>query len=156
MAELARSSACVQLGHGHPEFQLASRAFETGSLEPVLEHRLDPFVEARLADVVQRLRAAWLAGPALLWGDIYPIREAAVAKIDKRVATTLARGFFQFSQFLAGFEVLALELKKSGIVREQSLLSLEKLLHESGCFFVDESLVAGGGEAFGDVSRCGD
>ena len=95
---------------------------------PVLERRLDPLVEARLAEVVQRLRASWLAGPALLWGEIYPIRDVARDEFDKRVATTLVTGFFQFSQFLAGFEVLVLHLEHRGVVSEQSLLGLQKLI----------------------------
>lgn len=117
---------------------LASRAFKSDSAEPASEHRFDPLVEARLTEVVQRLRASWLAGPALLWGDVHAIREMPISNVDKRVATTLASGFLQFSQFLAGFEVLTLELKKSGVVSEQSLLCMEQLLHDGRCFFTDE------------------
>lgn len=92
------------------------------------EHRLDPLVEARLTEVVKRLRAAWLAGPALLWGDVHPIQEIARTDFEQRVAATLSDGFFQFSQFLAGFEVLVLHLEHRGVVSEQSLLGLQQLI----------------------------
>ena len=121
-----------------------------------LEHGLDPLVEARLADVVQRLRACWIAGPARLWTDIHSIREMPAGEFDKRVATTFASGFFQFSQFLAGFEVLVLELQKSGVVSKKTLLSLEQLLQKGGGFFVDEVGVAGCAQSLGNVSSCGD
>lgn len=123
---------------------LACGALKTVRPESALQHRLDPLVEARLTDVVHRLRKTWIGGPADLWTDIHTVREASVSDVDKRVTTTLARGFFQFSQFLAGFEVLALELKESGIVCEQSLLGLEQLLHDSGCFFADERPISDG------------
>ena len=71
--------------------------------ELTVEHHLDPLVQARLAEVVHRLRRAWIDGPALQWGLIYPIRELASADFDKRIAGALVQGFFQFSQFLAGF-----------------------------------------------------
>ena len=106
-----------------------------------VEHRLDPFVQARLADVVHRLRASWLAGPALLWGDVHPIRKLAGTDLDQRVATALARGFLQFSQLLAGFEVLVLELKQGGVVSEKRILGIEQLLNESTCRFVDEGRI---------------
>ena len=122
----------------------ACRAFESDGAESTDEYRLDPLIEARLTEIVQRLRRTWIYGPAGLWTDIHAVREASVADIDKRVTTTLARGFLQFSQFLAGFEVLVLELEKSGVVSEQSLLGLEQFLHDRGCFFADESAVSDG------------
>lgn len=121
-----------------------------------IEHHFSSVVEARLAEVVLRLRGSWLAGPALLWGEIHPIREISGSDFERRVATTLAGGFLQFSQFLAGFEVLALELQKSGVVSEQALLSLEQLLHQGGGAFVDEGGVADCAHPFGDISRSGD
>ena len=98
----------------------------------VVEHHLSAVVEARLAEVVGRLRASWLAGPALLWGDVHSIREVARDEFDKRVAATLAGGLFQFSKLLAGFEVLLLQLQERGVVREQTLLGLEQLLQKGG------------------------
>lgn len=141
------------------DLTLAARAYQPiGDTheECASEHGFDPFVEARLTDVVHRLRRSWLAGPALLWGDVHPIRELARGDLEKRVATALASGFFQFSQFLAGFEVLALELQKSGVVSEKSLLGLEKLLQKGGGPFVDEGRVAQSAHSLGDVSRGGD
>lgn len=121
-----------------------------------LKHGLDPLVEARLADVVQRLRACWIAGPAGLWADVHSIREMSAGEFDKRVTTTLASGFFQFSQFLAGFEVIVLELQKSGVVSEKTLLGLEQLLQKGGGFFVDEVRVASCAQSLGNVSCSGD
>lgn len=91
------------------------------------EHGFDPLVEAKLAQVVQRLRAAWLAGPALLWDDIHPIHKVARSELEKRIAGTLAGGFAQFSQLLCGFEVLLLQLQQLRVVREQTLLGIEQL-----------------------------
>lgn len=139
--------------------RLAGRANETirhTHHERACEHGFDSLVEARLTDVVQRLRRSWLVGPALLWDEIHPIRELAGSELEKRIATTLAGGFFQFSQFLAGFEVLALELQERGVVREQSLLGLEQLLQKGGSPFVDEGGVAQSAHSLGDISRSGD
>lgn len=123
---------------------------------PEVEHHLSPIVEARLTEVVTQLRSAWLAGPALLWECIHPIHEVARSDFERRVAATLAGGFFQFSQFLAGYEVLALQLKERGVVSEQTLLGLEKLLQKSRGSLADEGRVAQGAHSFGDVSRGSD
>ena len=93
-----------------------------------LENNLSPAVEARLTDVMQRLRAAWIAGPALIWSDIHPINEMPLREFEKRVATTLRQGFFEFSQFLSGFEVLLLQAHQLRVVREEAVLGLEQLL----------------------------
>lgn len=118
-----------------------------------LEHHLSPVVEARLADVVRRLRGSWLAGPAQLWSGIHPVRELAETEVDQRVSGALARGFLQFSQFLAGFEVLLLELEHRGVVSEQRLLSLEQLIVQGRHFFRDEIEVAQADHGHGDVLR---
>lgn len=121
-----------------------------------LKHRLSPVVEALLTNVVGRLRASWLAGPALLWADVHPIRQVAASDVDQRVATLLADGFFQFSQFLAGFEMLVLQLQEQGVVREQALLSLEQLLEERRRTFVDQRTVPHRTDSLGDVPRSSD
>lgn len=95
---------------------------------PELENNFSPIVEARLADVMRRLRSAWLAGPALCWGDVHSVCPLATTDVDKRVSTALRDGFFSFSQFLCGLEQLLLEFKQLGVVREQSILSLEQLI----------------------------
>jgi hypothetical protein len=92
------------------------------------QNRLDPLVEARLTEVVHGLRKAWIAHMAGFWSDIHPIDKVARSDFEKRIATTLSDGFFQFSQFLCGFEVLTLQLRELGIVSEQTVLSLEQLL----------------------------
>lgn len=122
----------------------------------IVQCNLSPVVEARLTQVVQRLRGSWLAGPALLWGDVHSIREVAGGEFDERVTTTLASGFFQFSQFLAGFEMLVLELQKSGVVSEKSLLGLEQLLQQGRGLFVDEGGIAGCTQSLGDIASSGD
>lgn len=102
------------------------------SATPHLQDRLAPLVEARLAEVVQRLRSAWLAGPALLWDDVRSVDELTGTDLEKRVARLLGQGFFQFSQFLAGFEVLLLQLHQLRVVREETVLGLEKLIVDLG------------------------
>lgn len=41
-------------------------------------------VIARLTEAVHRLRASWLAGPALLWSDIYSIDKCAGGYLEYR------------------------------------------------------------------------
>lgn len=136
---------CIAPSRGQPE-------------ELTVEHHLDPLVQARLAEVVHRLRRAWIDGPALQWGLIYPIRELARADFDKRIAGALVQGFFQFSQFLAGFEVLVLELEHRGVVREQSVLGLEKLLVDGGYLLGDQIEISNTKRDLPDLfccSKCG-
>lgn len=127
---------------------------------PGLEHHLSPAVVATLADVVLRLRRAWLAGPALLWGDVHPIRRAARGELEKRVATAVARGFLQSSDFFAHLEMLLLELQERGVVSEQALLGLEQLVVQGRYTFADERVVPdaqqGLGHAGSGSDRAGD
>lgn len=99
-----------------------------GNVFADVEYRLDPLIEARLTDIVLRLRSSWIAGPAQLWGDIYPIRMELLGDGEKRIATALFQGFFQFSQLLAGLEVLLLQSQQLGVVRKEALLGLEQLI----------------------------
>lgn len=112
------------------ELLFASGAFQRNDSPLILlsEHALCTLVEARLAEVMQRLCTAWRAGPAVLWRAIHSIDKNAVGNLKKRVATTLRQGFLQFSQFLCGFEVLLLKLHELSVVREQSVLGFEQLL----------------------------
>lgn len=91
-----------------------------------LKDNFDPLTEARLAEIVHRLRADWIASMAGHWTDVYTVHKISRGDLEKRISTTLRQGFFQFSQFLAGFEMIVLQLKQLGIVREQTLLGLEK------------------------------
>jgi hypothetical protein len=125
----------------------ASCVFDDGAHE----HSLDPLVKALLTNVVRRLRGSWLTGPALLWGDIHPVRKVVTGEFDKRIATTLVQGFAQFSEFLAGFEMLVLELEQRGVVTEQRILGLEKRIVEGGCLFCDEFEVSDAKQCFSDV-----
>lgn len=93
-----------------------------------LEHALDPPVEARLTDVVHRLRSAWISGPAALWGDIHPIHKDALGDFEKRIALSLRERFFEFGQLLCGFEVLVLKLEELRRKRENALLRGTELL----------------------------
>lgn len=119
--------------------------------EVALQHHLSPIVEALLTNVVKRLRASWLAGPALLWGDIHPISIVAPGEADQRVAVALRESFFQFSSLLAGFEILVLELEKTGVVSEQSILHLEQRFVESGCFLRKQVEVSNSSDGLGHV-----
>lgn len=93
---------------------------------PEIHDGSDPAVEARLAEVVLRLRAAWRAGPALLWGDLFPLREVAGSQFEKLVTIALVESFLEYSQLLCGLEVLLLKRQHLGVVSEQSLLSLQQ------------------------------
>lgn len=101
----------------------------TNSVEiSFLQDDFDPLIEARLTEIVHRLRADWISSMAGHWTDIYTVDESSRGNLEKRISTTLRQGFFQFSQFLAGFEVLILQLQQLGVVREQTLLGLEKFV----------------------------
>lgn len=125
-----------------------------------LQDHLSPIVEARLTDVVRRLRCAWIAGPALLWHDICAIRELVGSDLDKRVAATVEDGFFEFSQFLAGLEVFVLKLEQLRVVGEQPLLSLEQLrveVHNGPRKLIEISNAQRGlSELLGSSDRSGD
>lgn len=88
----------------------------------------DPLIVARLADVVGRLRRDWIAHMAIHWGDIHTIDEDARGELEQRVAITLREGFFSFGQLLCGFEVLLLNEQQVGLMLEESILGLEKLV----------------------------
>lgn len=85
-------------------------------------------IEARLADVVRRLRGDWIAGPGGRWPEICAIHADSLSDLEKRIATTLRQGFFEFGQLLCGFEVLLLQGKHSRLELEQAVLRLEKLV----------------------------
>ena len=121
-----------------------------------LEHHFSPVVQARLTHVVGALRGAWLAGPAQLWGQIHPIREAAGTELDQRVAVALRQNFFCFGQFLCGVEQLLLQAEKLGVVSEQSVLGLEKLCVHTGHLFSDQVPVANTQQAGADGFGCRD
>lgn len=91
-----------------------------------LQDGLDPAVIARLTDVMLGLRRQWLASCAESWGGICAISESPGADLEERIATTVRFGFSQFSQFLTGIEVLALQLHELAGVREETLLGLEQ------------------------------
>lgn len=83
-------------------------------------------VPTDLTEMVLRLRDLWIALPASL--DVAAVCERAVSDVDKRVAVLLRDGFFEFSQFLCGLEILALQLQEHGVVSEQTLLGCQQLL----------------------------
>lgn len=143
-----------------PETALADGAIERDGavVGGPLEHGLDPLIEARLADVVSRLRADWIIHIAGYWGDIHPIHKDALGQLDKRVATTLREGFFHFSQLLCGLELLLLKDQQVTVVLEHRVLSLEKLvvkLSDNRRHFVEIAHADGGlPELFG-AADCG-
>lgn len=93
-----------------------------------LKNGLDPSIEARLAEVVYRLRADWIGSMADHWLAIYSIRDDALGDLDKRVSTSIYDGFFHFAQFLCALEILVLKRKELAIVGDEALLSAEKLV----------------------------
>lgn len=114
----------------------------SGAVYGDVQHSLDPLIEARLTDIVLRLRSAWVGGVAHFWGEIHPIRMEPIGDAEKRIAATLCQGFFEFSQFLAAFEVFLLQAHQLGVVSEQAVLGLEKLvvdLRHSRCNLVEVS-----------------
>lgn len=98
------------------------------AIASALEHHLSPLVEAALADVMKSLRAGWLRGPAICWGDVHPIRELARSDLDKRVAFLLIQGFLKCLNFFSILELFARELDEHGLVSEERLLGLEQLV----------------------------
>lgn len=90
--------------------------------------QLSPYVEARLTDVVGRLRSAWVKDCAVLWADIYPISKLTLTCLDEHVVLALREKFVGFSQFVVGLEHLLLQAKQLGVVREEGLLSLQELV----------------------------
>lgn len=85
-------------------------------------------IETRLADVVRRLRRDWSAGCGGCWLEICAIHTDSLSDLEKRIATTLRQGFFEFGQLLCGFEVLLLQGKHTRLELEQTVLRLEKLV----------------------------
>lgn len=110
-------------------------------------------VEARLADVVHGLRADFVVGPAFHWEAICLVCELAGSELDKRVTTALRQGFLQFSQLLCGLEVLLLQSQQFRVVREETLLGIEKLLVHSNDDVVQLGGVTDFDGRFPDVQR---
>jgi hypothetical protein len=118
------------------------------------EHHLSPFVEASLAYVVGILHNAWLDGPAKTWGAVHSVRPLAVTCLDKRVSATIREGFVCFSQLILNLKQLLLENRELGVVSEERILCLEKLVGNSGTLFGDESPITDGNSTASHVP-CG-
>lgn len=114
------------------------------------------FGKTGLANVVGGILDAWIAGPGLVVAGIAAQRKVTTTNLDQRVFAALIKGCLHLQIFFLHLGKLRLELQKSGVVSEQTLLSLEQLLHEGSGFFVDECGVAHGAHAFGDISSSGD
>ena len=95
--------------------------------ENFLKDNFDPLVEAHLTHVVHRLRGDWVANIAVHWTDVCAVNEIAVGDLEKRITTLLRESFFKYSQLLAGFEILILQIRHFHLVREQTLLGLQQL-----------------------------
>lgn len=130
-------------GHGAP------LVGAVGSLKDGLH--LTDAVKTRLTDVVLGLRADFIAGPARHWDGICSICELSGNELDKRVTTALREGFFKFSQLLCGLEVILLQGHQFGVVREETLLGLEKLFVHADDDFVQFVGVADLDCRFSDV-----
>lgn len=128
-----------------------------GTHEPsALEHNRSANGEAGLADIVGRLIDSWLCGPSGVVGGIAAQRNCTASERDQRVFAALIDGCLQFQIFLLQLGQIRLELQKSGVVSEESLLRLEQLLQQGRGLFVDEGGVAGCTQSLGDVSCRGD
>lgn len=115
-----------------------------------------PTDEAGLADVVSSLIDAWSSGPGLAMGGITAQRKFSAGEFDQRVLAALIEGCLQFQIFLLQLGQIRLELQKSGVVSEQSLLRLEQLLQKRRSPLVDECAVSCRTDSFGDVARSGE
>lgn len=128
-----------------------------GTHDPsALEHNRPANGEAGLADIVGRLIDSWLCGPSGVVGGIAAQRNGTASERDQRVFAALINGCLQFQIFLLQLGQIRLELQKSGVVSEESLLRLEQLLQQGRGLFVDEGGVAGCTQSLGDVSCRGD
>jgi len=130
---------------------VAAQARPVAEVERGLEHHLSPDVETALTNVVHSLRACWLRGMAFLWGQIHPIRKIAATHVDQRVALALIQGFSNFSEFLAAFEMLVLELEQGRPLTEQRILCVEQFVVQRGDFFGDEVPVTQSSQRHADV-----
>lgn len=155
-AEYLSAGGREELRSINVESCLAARAFQSDSSDSSLQNRLDPFAEAGLANVVGSLMDAWIAGPNAVACAIAAQRKEAASDLDQRVFAALIEGLLQFQVFFLHLGQIRLELQKTGVVSEQSLLSLEQLLHKSSGFFVDQGAVFGGTDSFGYIARSGD
>lgn len=138
---------------------IARRANEpvVGAPNPVaLEHNRPANGEAGLADIVGRLIDSWLCGSSRVVGGIAAQRNCTASERDQRVFAALIDGCLQFQIFLLHLGQIRLELQKSGVVSEESLLRLEQLLQQGCGFLVDESGVAHCAHSLGDVAGSGD
>lgn len=104
-----------------------------GSCAPDMQRRaVAPDVQARLTEVVLRLRMDWTAGPGQCWPLIYPVRDMPGSEFDHRVSRALREGVFCFSQFLGCLEVLLLQREQGSREAEETLLGVEQRLVELG------------------------
>ena len=104
--------------------------------------------------MVLNLRASWIAGPAMHWLDVCAVGERAGSNFDKRIAATLRDGFFCFSQLLCGLEVLLLQSQQLGVVPEESLLGVEKLVVQLGNDRRDLIEIANAQRGLTELLRC--
>lgn len=112
--------------------------------------------EAGLTEIVDWLIGSWLSGPSKVVVGVAAKHNYALAEGDQRVFAALIEGCLQFQIFLLQLGQIRLELQKSGVVSEQSLLSLEQLLQKRGGPLVDERGVSHGAHPLGDVARSGE
>lgn len=149
----ARSPSCVKdlaLADGANEAVVGSHDAAAAKNDGL------PAAEAGLADVVRRLIDAWNTGPGLLVGGIAAQRKFSTGEFDQRVFAALIEGSLQFQIFLLQLGQVRLELQKTGVVSEQSLLRLEQLLQKRRSSLVDECGVSQGTHALGELASSGD
>ena len=153
------------------DFGFANAAIKDGESVPdaspklPLENRLDPVVEAALANIVEGLRHDWCARMAFYWGDITRICKVAATRnsLDQRIFFLLRDGFSQFSQFLCFFEYLFLQGKYRDLSVDELVSELEKgrnrYLGEAGRsyrFNYSDGAADPGQDTGSGCNRCGD
>lgn len=141
------------------ELGLARRADEAVVVPPDLvrlQSDCAPLGKAWLADVVGSVIDAWLSGPDRVVRRFTAQRDSAASELDQRVFGALIDGCLEFQIFLLQLGQIRLELQKSGVVSEQSVLRLEQLVQKRGGSLLDEGFVANRAQALGDVARDSD
>lgn len=131
----------------------ARQVVGTAHAESALQHNLGLSwpVEALLTDVVIWMCESRLAVPAEWGGGIHSVSKLSRTDLDKRISTTLCEVFFQFSQFLCGFEILMLQRVNGSPEFEKPLLSIKQLFIHGANYFHRLGLVPNRQGSFAEI-----
>lgn len=106
-------------------FQPSGRAHVFGGLERSFEPLA---LEAGLTEVLGRIERNWADFSARHGGSIALIRTIAAADLDQRVFAPVVESLLEFSKLLQIIKVLLLQNQELGIVGEETVLRLQKLV----------------------------